>query len=922
MWVSHSVSPYTPQWLAVDLGQEQTINTSKVYSSGYGQPVNGTLQYYAPKRGRIEGSNYAAAWLRPERDAYWTPIASFEYPNSPRAELATSFAPVSYRYLRFVITEGWVPNNNVQITEWQLGFDPAVILNLSTGVSGNVFMLEQPVKVAAEIKVQATELSWHLLDGVSQQIVATDKLPCQGEKLELALPIAEPGYYELDVLLMDGEELLANSTLPLAVVRAQPYLDSPFASDGAISWLVAPEQFTPTASLMQKAGISWIRDRINWTEVESQRGVFKWGKYENSVNAQHSSGVKISMTFHDAPSWAKKPGHKLPEPEAMYHFAYEAGKHFAGRIQAWEIWNEADIGFSAAIDTPAHYAAVLKAAYLGFKAADPSIIVLTGGWTHLFKKFVNQVLRNDIQQYYDVFNFHNHVGKPSKFNVAVVDRYRKLLEDFKINKPMWLTEAGYAIPTNPEAIFSPADARDQARFLVQSFVESIAHGVDKHFYFVFPYYLEGINDWGILRKDLTVYPSYVALANLTDTLRIGQYVGRLAGTPDGAESFVFETGQGKVAVLWSEQELLWQAPRPLVVRNFMGQQQQESTLTIGPDPIFVFAVDDMLVPEQAEEKFSYPDPKRQSPLIPLLDCQLDYNKEQGGYASMGTEAFQVTLTLYNLGGKSYEGTAGLQLPDLWQVSPKVQDIVVKPGENAIYSFTVRPQAAIEEEIVIRSLVEVLGEPVSQSALMIFPSGRFAVEAPQRKEKVCIDGKLNEWQTYPASAAQATTFAPLDLEAKFWLAWDEEHLYLAATVQDDHFRQTQEPAGIWQEDSIQIGLDTNYDRASAFQEDDYELGFALGPDGPISYCWAGPTAGSPLAGVEVAIRRDEEQKTTNYEVAIPWQSIAPAQGQSGKVMGLSILINDSDGGQGREMLEWGGGIAAGKHPSSFNKLILK
>ena len=174
---------------------------------------------------------------------------------------------------------------------------------------------------------------------------------------------------------------------------------------------------------------------------------------------------------------------------------------------------------------------------------------------------------------------------------------------------------------------------------------------------------------------------------------------------------------------------------------------------------------------------------------------------------------------------------------------------------------------------------------------------------------------------PCYTSTATTFAPLDLEARFWLAWDKDYLYFAARVQDDVFHQTQDIANIWQEDSIQIGLDTYYDRALSYQEDDYELGFALGPGGPLSYCWAGAWAGRPPEGVEVAVVRDEEQKTTNYEAAIPWQSLAPASAERGKVMGFSVLFNDSDR-QGRGFIEWGGGIASGKHPSSFNKLILK
>jgi hypothetical protein len=270
--------------------------------------------------------------------------------------------------------------------------------------------------------------------------------------------------------------------------------------------------------------------------------------------------------------------------------------------------------------------------------------------------------------------------------------------------------------------------------------------VDKHFFFVFPYYLEGSSEWGILRKDLTVYPAYVALANLTNTLGTGRYLGKLAGVPEAVESFVFDTGFGKVAVLWSEQELTWQPEEFASARNILGQQIA-SDLAVGPDPIFLLGVDE-LVPQGDEQELTSPDPKGQSRLVPVLECNLDYNREQGGYASMGTEEFSVTLTLYNFGQEAFQAEASLALPQAWQVSPQKQVVRAEAGKAATCTFLVNPHEAVEEEVLIHSLIQAPGEQISQSRVMIFPAGLFTAEAPYLQEKIQIDGDLAEWSRKP------------------------------------------------------------------------------------------------------------------------------------------------------------------------------
>ena len=118
-WVS---SGSFPKWLVIDLGEPKEFNSSSVLNTPNSIPKDGKNYYYAPKEGRIEGSNNPDAWTDPANDALWEHIADFTHPNSSSTTKITTFPEVTYRYVRLFVESGW--ESNVQIMEWQLFFDP------------------------------------------------------------------------------------------------------------------------------------------------------------------------------------------------------------------------------------------------------------------------------------------------------------------------------------------------------------------------------------------------------------------------------------------------------------------------------------------------------------------------------------------------------------------------------------------------------------------------------------------------------------------------------------------------------------------------------------------------------------------------------------------------------------------------------
>jgi hypothetical protein len=77
---------------------------------------------------------------------------------------------------------------------------------------------------------------------------------------------------------------------------------------------------------------------------------------------------------------------------------------------------------------------------------------------------------------------------------------------------------------------------------------------------------------------------------------------------------------------------------------------------------------------------------------------------------------------------------------------------------------------------------------------------------------------------------------------------------------------------------------------------------------------GESPGS-ISGAKVAVTRDETTHRTTYELAVPWPHLQPIQ-PADRLISLSLLVNDNDGGGRKGWIEWGGGTGSAKNSSLF------
>lgn len=366
----------------------------------------------------------------------------------------------------------------------------------------------------------------------------------------IQLPPLGPGYYELR--WKSGGKSGVN---PFGVVRArpnQPPPDGPLAVDGAIAWLCTDEQWEPIAQMLRKVGIGWMRERLSWGQVNPERGKLEWGKYETVADILYKQGVREYQIFHDSPSWTH-PGKQTRCPDDLrevYRFTKEASAHFAGRILAWEPWNEPDISFFDQLGDK--YAGLQKAAYLGFKAGNSNVLVLSCSFCRGRSPFSDNVFESGLGAYMDIFNFHTYA--PIAHYEDNLASWIGLTRTYRVSRrPIWLTEAGIRLVAADGETLSREQERAQAEFVPRSFATSLASGVDKHFFFVLPFYPEHGVQFGALHRDLSPRPALLAIATAVRVLGKAKYLGRIPLNQGSARVQLFDSGAEMVGVAWADE---------------------------------------------------------------------------------------------------------------------------------------------------------------------------------------------------------------------------------------------------------------------------------------------------------------------------------------------------------------------------------
>ncbi|MDD5129629.1 MAG: family 1 glycosylhydrolase [Candidatus Omnitrophica bacterium] len=284
-----------------------------------------------------------------------------------------------------------------------------------------------------------------------------------------------------------------------------------------------------TISLMQKAGVGWVRLDFLWSDIEAQEGSFDFIKYDNLVKLLKAKGIHILGILHYSTNWASSCGEWNCPPRDNQKFVNYAGKviqRYRGQVKHWEVWNEPDsVIYWKQQDSLKSYCVLLKEVYLAAKKIDQDCRILNGGIANGLAS-INHLYDNGAKDYFDILNLHFFESPlHGKNGLKAVINYPKLA--YKImarngdaGKKIWITETGCpgvksSLKTNNWWMGQNSNERQQAEWVKEVYGGLLKdQHVEKIFWAFFrdtrEHWDNGVDYFGLVRWDYSVKPSFKA----------------------------------------------------------------------------------------------------------------------------------------------------------------------------------------------------------------------------------------------------------------------------------------------------------------------------------------------------------------------------------------------------------------------------
>lgn len=291
---------------------------------------------------------------------------------------------------------------------------------------------------------------------------------------------------------------------------------------------------TVTAQINQ-LGMHWVKQTIYWRDIEPVRGQIDFAALDEIINRYTSANLKILLTVTSSPAWSRSyilengPSDNLADYGT---FVAALAQRYAGRVQAYEIWNEpnrrSEWSCTESTDKPsfckARYSDLLGIAYKAIKGVDANAVVVSAGLAPTGfndginaiddRIFLKDLYATGLADMSDAIGAHplgwanppdsacctasagvtTHFENASFYFRNTLDDYRKIIVDSKDGgTPIWVTKFGWGTsedtnaPDKNDVFLSYTSLEEQATYISRGFELATELG------FIGPMFLSNLN---------------------------------------------------------------------------------------------------------------------------------------------------------------------------------------------------------------------------------------------------------------------------------------------------------------------------------------------------------------------------------------------------------------------------------------------
>jgi polysaccharide biosynthesis protein PslG len=301
---------------------------------------------------------------------------------------------------------------------------------------------------------------------------------------------------------------------------------------------------------------SHVKQTFAWELIEPERGAWNFQRGDEILTELERRGLKLVARLTDTPDWAHP---SLPDngsfvdalPDDLNdwaNFCRTVAERYRGRIAAYQIWNEPNLGREWGNRPPnaAGYVGMLRLCSEAIRSVDPDAILISAGLaptgtydalTVPDDVYLQQMYDAGFQQYVDVVGMHapgfsapevspdeaQRTGGQRFFTFRRVEDLRKIMvANGDSARQVALLEMGWTLDqVNPAYSWFAVDEETQARYLVDAYQYAADHwrpwvGLMSTIYIADVSWTEQNEEfwWSITAPWGYTRPAFIALANM------------------------------------------------------------------------------------------------------------------------------------------------------------------------------------------------------------------------------------------------------------------------------------------------------------------------------------------------------------------------------------------------------------------------
>ncbi len=240
----------------------------------------------------------------------------------------------------------------------------------------------------------------------------------------------------------------------------------------------------PIINAIAGMGFGWVKQQVEWINYEPSKGNYNWGELDRVANSASGAGIKVLFSILRSPKWANSDPDGPPRNfNDLGDFLAAMATRYKGKVQAYEVWNEQNLGreWKGHTLSASKYVELLRIAYQRIKAADPDAVVVAGaltptGWNDGVvaiddRLYLRQMYDAGLKSVCDAVGIHpsgfanppdalypepkpsapSHNNHPSFYYRNTMEDYRNIMVEYgDSRKQLWPTEFGWAVSAKPE----------------------------------------------------------------------------------------------------------------------------------------------------------------------------------------------------------------------------------------------------------------------------------------------------------------------------------------------------------------------------------------------------------------------------------------------------------------------------------------